>query len=346
MKAARLHQFDETLKRKELLQVEDVPEPQAREPDAVVIRVGGAGLCRTDVHIVEGIWRAKTNHPLPYILGHENAGWVEAVGEMVRTVKPGDPVIVHPLVTDGTCPACRRGQDMYCANSWFPGVTHDGGFAQLLRTKERSVLKLPSDLDPTEVAPHADAGLSAYRAARKASEALRPGTTAVILGFGGLGHISGQVLRSLCAAEIIVVDVLEGALSLASELGFQHRVLGGGGAVDGVRRLTGGGADVVLDFVAEKGTPDQAMAMLRRGGTYYIVGYGGTVQVPTIEMVSNEFSIVGNMVGSYSELSELMVLAAKGIVTLSTKTYRLDDVNEAMHDLIEGRLVGRAVLVP
>ena len=346
MKAARLHQFDETLKRQALLRVEDVPEPRVQEPDDVLVRIGGAGLCRTDVHIVEGIWRARTNHPLPYILGHENAGWVDAVGEMVRTVKPGDPVIVHPLVVDGTCPACRRGDDMYCVNGWFPGMTHDGGFAQLLRTKERSLLKLPSDLDPREVAPHADAGLTAYRVARKASAILRPGTTAVILGFGGLGHISGQVLRSICAAAIIVVDTSEGALGLASDLGFQHRVLGGGGAVDEVRRLTGGGADAVLDFVAEKDTPDQAMAMLRRGGTYYVVGYGGAIQVPAIDMVSNELSIVGNMVGSYTELSELLVLAAQGTVRLSTKTYRLDDINEAMHELIEARLVGRAVLVP
>ena len=107
MKAARLHTFDETLRREELLRLEELPDPKVQAPDDVIVRIGGAGLCRTDLHIVEGIWRAKVDRPLPYVLGHENAGWVQDVGETVRTVKPGDPVIVHPLVTDGTCPACR-----------------------------------------------------------------------------------------------------------------------------------------------------------------------------------------------------------------------------------------------
>ena len=124
MKAARLYEFDETLKRQELLQVEEVPDPQLQEPDDIIVRIGGAGLCRTDLHVVEGIWRSKVNRPLPYVLGHENAGWVEAVGETVKTVQPGDAVIVHPLIVDGTCPACRRGEDMHCDNGRFPGITH------------------------------------------------------------------------------------------------------------------------------------------------------------------------------------------------------------------------------
>jgi NAD+-dependent secondary alcohol dehydrogenase Adh1 len=346
MKAARLHQFDETLTRQELLRIDEVPEPRVQRPDDVIVRIGGAGLCRTDLHIVEGIWRTKVLRPLPYTLGHENAGWVEAVGDAVTTVRPRDPVIVHPLMTDGTCQACRRGEDMHCTNGQFPGISHDGGFAQLLLTKERSVLKLPDRLNPGEVAPHADAGLTAYRVARKAAEHLRPGTVAVILGFGGLGHIAAQALRSLCSTTAIVVDTSEQALGLARELGFQHRVPGGVGAVEEVRRVTDGGADAVLDFVGEKGTPDQAIAMLRKGGTYYIVGYGGMVQVPTIDMIFNEFSVVGNLVGNFTELCELMALVAQGRVKLNTRSYPLDEINQAMHDLVNGHLVGRAVLVP
>ena len=346
MKAARLHTFDETLTREELLRLEELPDPKVQAPDDVIVRIGGAGLCRTDLHIVEGIWRAKVDRPLPYVLGHENAGWVQDVGETVRTVKPGDPVIVHPLLTDGTCPACRRGEDMHCQNGWFPGISHDGGFAQLLRTKERSVIKLPATLAPKDVAPYADAGLTAYRAARKASEILKPGMTAAIIGFGGLGHIAAQVLRTLCAGTIIIVDRSEQALQLAKDMGFEHRVMGGGSAVDDLRRLTGGGADAVLDFVGEKGTPEQGLAMLRKGGTYYVIGYGGMVQVPTIDLIFDEVSIVGNLVGNYTELSELMTLAAQGKITLATRAYPLNQVNEAMHALIEGRLTGRGVLVP
>jgi NAD+-dependent secondary alcohol dehydrogenase Adh1 len=346
MKAARLHAFDETLTREQLLQLEELPQPQIQEPDDVIVRVGGAGLCRTDLHIVEGIWRTKVDRPLPYILGHENAGWVHEVGTSVRTVTPGDPVIVHPLVTDGTCPACRRGEDMHCQKSWFPGISHNGGFAQFLHTKERSLLKLPANLAPKTVAPYADAGLTAYRAARKATEILTPGMTAAILGFGGLGHIAAQVLRSLCAGTIIIVDTSEQALQLAADMGFHHRVVGGRGAVDDVRRLIDGGADAVIDFVGEKGTPEQGMAMLRRGGTYYVVGYGGVVQVPAIDLIFSEFSVVGTLVGNYAELSALMTLAAQGQVHLTTREYRLDQVNDAMHDLIAGRLPGRGVLVP
>lgn len=346
MRAARLHKFDETLKRDELLQLEELPNPQVQEPDDVIVRIGGAGLCRTDLHIIAGTWRAKLDPPLPYILGHENAGWVHDVGTAVRNVKPGDPVIVHPLVTDATCPACRRGQDIFCQSGWFPGISHDGGFAEFLRTKERSLIKLPANLDPREVAPHADAGLTAYRAARKAAEILKPGMTAAVVGFGGLGHIAAQVLRSLCAATIVVVDTSAPALKLAEDLGFAHRVMGGRDAVDDIRRLTDGGADAVIDFVGERGTPEQAMAMLRRGGTYFVAGYGGSMQVATIDLIFGELNIVGNLVGNYSELVELMTLAAQGKVKLTTRAYRLDQVNEAMHDLIEGRLIGRGVLVP
>jgi len=202
MKAARLHQFDETLTREELLRIEEVPEPKVQGPDDVIVRIGGAGLCRTDLHIVEGIWRSKLTPPLPYTLGHENAGWVEAVGEGVRTVKTGDPVIVHPLITDGTCLPCRRGEDMYCLNGRFPGASHDGGFAQFLFTRERSVLKLPSNLAPKDVAPYADAGLTAYRAARKAAASLRPGMAAVILGFGGLGHIAHRFSEAFALQQL------------------------------------------------------------------------------------------------------------------------------------------------
>lgn len=346
MKAARLHAYDETLQRRELLRIEEVPEPKPQEPDDVVVRIGGAGLCRTDLHIVEGVWRTKVDRPLPYTLGHENAGGVHAVGAMVGSVKAGDAVIVHPLITDGTCAACRRGEDMHCLNGRFPGITHDGGFAEYLLTKERAVLKLPPGLEPREVAPYADAGLTAYRAARKAAAFLKPAMTAAILGFGGLGHIAAQALRSLCGARIIVVDISEVALKLAEELGFSQRVQGGPSTVEEVRRLTDGGADAVIDFVGEKGTPEQGMAMLRRGGTYYVIGYGGVLQVPTIDLIFNEVSIVGNLVGNYTELTELMALAADGKVKLASRVYSLDQINEAMHDLIAGRVPGRAVLVP
>jgi NAD+-dependent secondary alcohol dehydrogenase Adh1 len=347
MKAARLHQFDESLTNRELLVIESVPAPEIKEADDVIVRLGGAGLCRTDLHIVEGIWRTKVDRPLPYTPGHENAGWVVEVGSGVKHFKPGDAVIMHPHLTDGICLACRRGEDMHCLHAQFPGISHDGGFAELMLSKERSLIKLDPTLKPHEVAPYADAGLTAYRAARKAAEILKPGMTVGVIGVGGLGHIAVQVLKSLCAATIIAIDKSDLALGLAEELQVDHCVHADANVVDNVRALTGGiGLEAVIDFVGEHGTPDQAMAMLRKGGTYYIVGYGGIVKIPTIDMIFSEYNIVGNLVGNYAELSELMTLAAQGKSRLETVTYTLDQINEAMHDLIGGRIKGRAVLVP
>ena len=264
MKVTRLHQYDPAFHGPEFLKVEEVPDPKIQDADDVIIRIGGAGLCRTDLHIIEGVWRNKVSVQLPYTPGHENAGWVEGVGPGVRHFKKGDAVIVHPLITDGSCPACRRGNDMHCENGTFPGITRDGGFAQYLQVKERNLVHLPDSVAPKQIAPHADAGLTAYHAANKAAKVLQPGDFAVIIGFGGLGHIAYQVLRAKSAAQIMVVDRSDLALSLAEELGAKHRVRGGDSAVREVLQLTRGkGAEAVLDFVGEGGSIDQGLAMTR-----------------------------------------------------------------------------------
>src|ERR1700675_3135466 len=282
MKAAVLHAFDEKLTAKEFVKYEEVTDPKISRPMDVIVRVGGAGVCRTDLHIVEGIWRSKVDVKLPYIMGHENAGWVEAIGPGVEGVKVGDSVICHPLVTSGHCLACRRGDDMHALDSSFPGINANGGYAQYLLTGERSLIKLPKSLAPKDVAPYTDAGLTAYRADKKASRHLLPGQFAVVIGAGGLGHIGIQVLKALCAAEIIVVDRSETALQLAKECGAHHTVKGGGDEVQSVLELTSGnGAEAVIDFVGEGDAVAKGLAMTRNGGFYYIVGYGGGDDVST-----------------------------------------------------------------
>src|SRR5262249_24673318 len=163
--------------------------------------------------------------------------WVEDAGPEVRRFKRGEAVIVHPLITDGPCAACRRGHDMHCENGVFPGIVRDGGFAQYLQGKERHLVRLPDTVTPKEGAPHADAGLTADDAANKAAKILQPGDSAVIIGFGGLGHIAYQVLAAKCAARIIVVDLSKLALSLAEELGAKHLVGSGDSAVRDVLQL-------------------------------------------------------------------------------------------------------------
>ncbi|MGW6360145.1 NAD(P)-dependent alcohol dehydrogenase [Streptomyces sp. NPDC055092] len=341
MKAVRLHGYDRTPT------LDEVPDPVVAGPLDVVVKIGGAGVCRTDLHIIEGQWAAKSGVALPYIQGHENAGWVAEVGTAVIGLAPGDPVILHPLVTCGLCAACRRGDDVHCAASAFPGIDADGGFAEYLRTNARAVVPLEPGLAPADVAALADAGLTAYHAAKKAARRLAPSDKAVVIGAGGLGHIGIQVLAALTPAELIVVDTSAEALKLAETLGAHHTVVADGSQVDQVAALTGGeGAEAVLDFVGEGGALEDGVRMLRRAGDYYVIGYGGTLSVPTIDIISAEINFVGNLVGSYTDLVELMDLAARGLVTLHTVTYPLDAFGRVLEDLDRGRVRGRAVLVP
>ena len=183
MKAVRLRSFHQAPV------VDEVPEPKISGPLDVVVKIGGAGVCRTDLHIIDGQWDAAMGTPLPYVLGHENAGWVHEVGSAVTSVAPGDTVILHPTPTCGLCRACRAGQDMHCGASTFPGLSSDGGMADYLLTSARACVKLDSSTRPQDVAALADAGITAYHAVRKAIPLLYPGTTCVVIGAGGLGHI-------------------------------------------------------------------------------------------------------------------------------------------------------------
>jgi NAD+-dependent secondary alcohol dehydrogenase Adh1 len=341
VKAVRLHKFNE------MPVVDDVPEPEITGPLDVIVRIGGAGVCRTDLHIMEGQWDAAMGTPLPYILGHENAGWVHEIGSGVTNVAVGDTVILHPLVTEGFCRACRAGDDMHCENAAFPGLSRDGGMAEYLLTSARACVKLDPSTQPKDVAALADAGITAYHAVRKAIPLLYPGTTAVVIGAGGLGHIGVQCLSALTATRIIVVDRNPEALKLAEQIGADDTVVADGGQVDAVKDLTDGkGAHVVLDFVAEQGAETDGWNMTREAGSYFVIGYGGTLHIPTLDIISTERNIVGNIVGTYNDLAELMDLAQAGKVTLHTRTYPLDAAPDALADLDAGRVRGRAILVP
>ena len=341
MKAIRLHAYEKQPV------LDDVPEPGISGPLDVIVEVGGAGLCRTDLHIIEGQWAEKSNVTLPYTLGHENAGWVREVGTGVTNVEPGDTVILHPTPTCGLCRACRAGDDMHCSNSTFPGINTDGGMADYLRTSARACVLLDPSTQPADVAALADAGLTAYHAVRKALPLLYPGTTCVVVGAGGLGHIGIQCLAALTSTRIVVVDRNPAALTLAAELGAHETVVADGSQLDQVLALTSGsGAEVVIDFVAEQGAELDGPRMVRRAGSYFVIGYGGTVTIPTIDIISTEINVVGNLVGTYNDLAELMVLAQSRTVALHTKTYPLASALDAFSDLDAGRVRGRAILVP
>lgn len=329
------------------LEMTELPVPEPTGPFDVVVKIGGAGVCRTDIHILEGQWAEKSGVALPYTIGHENAGWVHAVGSAVTNVAEGDKVILHPLITCGLCRACRSGDDVHCEVNAFPGIDTHGGYADYIKTSARSVVRIDDALEPADVAALADAGLTAYHAAAKAAKRLTPRDRCVVIGAGGLGHIGIQVLKALTPAELIVVDRNEQALKLAESIGADRGVVADGTQVEQILELTNGhGAEVVVDFVGENGTTAEGLAMTRRAGDYHIVGYGENIDVPTIDLISEEKNVVGNLVGSYNDLCDLMQLAARGSVVLHTAKYPLEEFQRAIDDLGAGNVRGRAILTP
>ena len=339
MKAALMREYHRPL---ELVE-RPVPEPTASSD--VLVRIGGAGVCATDLHAIEGLME-PAGVTLPRVLGHENAGWVEAIGAGVSTVAAGDAVLVYPPHSCGLCLSCRRGNDMHCARHEFTGLSLDGGFAEYVVVPERSLIKLPDGISPADVAPHSDAGLTAYHAVRKLAHLAEPGTTAVVIGVGGVGHIAMQLVRELGSSAVVAIDSDERRRLLAKELGADH-VLDAPGSVDAVRELTGGrGADLVFDFVGIDQTHADGTAMIARGGTYSIVGYGGMVSFPSVQLVVGENAVIGNLVGTWIDLWELLQLHAAGKVVLRTEIHPLDAVNDVLDALRDGDVTGRAVLVP
>ncbi|SFL03595.1 alcohol dehydrogenase, propanol-preferring [Halogranum rubrum] len=346
MDAARLHEYTDDMT--QALSIDDVDRPDITRSDGVVVEVEGAGWCQTDNHIVEGMWTDYVEQTLPMTLGHENAGTVVDTGEEVTLVEEGDKVICHPVMTCGKCRPCRLGEDMYCENLDFPGLTTDGGFAEELLTAERSVIKLPDGVDTTDIAPHADAGITAYHAVKKATRELNPGDHAVVVGVGGLGHIGLQCLDAMSATTITALDLKEEARDLAEELGAHHTVDPSSEDVAAeIDSITDGvGAQQVIDFVGRDETTALAPDIVAAGGDHHIVGYGGHVHEPSQSLVDGEFSYKGTLVGKYPELQELVALVDRGDVELRTSRYDLDDINTVAERLEHGEIEGRAVITP
>jgi NAD+-dependent secondary alcohol dehydrogenase Adh1 len=346
MRAARLHEY--THEMSEGLTIEEVDRPQPHSSNDVVVGVDGAGWCQTDNHIIEGQWADYVPQPLPMTLGHENAGTVVEVGEEVTLVSEGDQVICHPVQTCGTCRACRQGQTMYCENDSFNGLTTDGGFAEELLTSERAVIPLPDEVDPVDIAPHADAGITAYHAVKKAVDQLNPGDTAVVIGVGGLGHIGLQCLDAMSAADIVALDIKQSARDLAAACGADVTVdPQSTDVVSEIDDLTDGrGAQQVLDFVGADETTGLGPDIAALGGEHHVIGYGGHVHEPSQAFVAGEFTFRGTLVGQYSELQELVALVERGDVALHTSQYGLGEINEVAQQLENRDIDGRAVIRP
>jgi propanol-preferring alcohol dehydrogenase len=291
----------------------------------------------------------------PFTLGHENAGWVEATGEGVSRVRVGDAVAVYGPWGCGACVRCATSAENYCEDPLHApvptgggGLGLDGGMADyMLVPHERLLVPLPTGLNPVVAAPLTDAGLTPYHAVRRSWSKLSPGSTAVVIGVGGLGHMAVQILKATTAARVIAVDTKDASLALATAMGADHVLLSDASTAASIRDLTGGrGADVVLDFVGTEGTITTARTAARTMGDVTLVGIAGGSVPFSFFSQPYEVSLQTTYWGSRGELVELFDLAVRGLVHAEHTVYGLNDAPQAYRDLAAGHVKGRAVIVP
>ena len=315
------------------------------------MKVGGAGACHSDLHLLEAPAGSKSM-TLPFTLGHENAGWVETMGPGATGFASGDPVIVYGPWGCGLCMNCRQGMENYCQTSGKPspgglGGT-DGGMAEYLLVPATRYLIPLGELDPREVAPLTDAGLTSYHAVKRSLHLLRPGSTAVVIGAGGLGQMAIQVLKALASATTVVaVDTSEDKLAIAKTMGADEALISGDDAVKRIKDMTHGqGAEVVLDLVGVSPTLTIAAQVSRVLGHLTIVGLGNAALPVNFNSPAKECAVASPFWGSIPELIEVIELAHSGKIKMLVETFPLDRAGEAYHLLHDGKIRGRAVITP
>jgi propanol-preferring alcohol dehydrogenase len=321
----------------------EVPEPG---PGQVRVRVGGVGLCHSDVLFLTtpaGI----LPYDVPFTLGHEIAGWVDAVGAGVDDLPLETGVAVACMSTCGRCRWCRRGADNYCVDSWHGrGFGLDGGLASHLVVARRDLVPLVG-LEPAQAAPLTDAGATSYHAVRRVLSKLRPGSTAVVIGVGGLGGYAVQWLRLLSPARIVAVESREERLEVARSLGAHDVLPAGDGLSRRLREALGtDGADAILDFVGSDQTMNAAIRNAATMGSVAIVGQGFGAAEIRFGRIAHDCDVFIPQGATIAELSDVLTLAATGDVVIETETFAFEQTPEAYARLTAGTLNGRAVVLP
>ena len=327
----------------------DVAEPEPG-PGEVVVRIGAAGACHSDLHLMHDFQEGMLPWGPPFTLGHENAGWIEALGAGVRDLEIGTPVAVYGPWGCGQCHRCRQGNENYCERqteigALGGGLGLDGGMAPFMRVPNaRHVLPLGS-LSPVEAAPLTDAGLTPYHAIKRSLPLLGPGSVAIVIGVGGLGHMATQILDACTPATVIAVDRHPGPLRLVDDTALT--VLADTDAEAEIRELAhGNGADVVLDFVGSDETLALGAAITRPLGHLTLVGIAGGTLPFSFFSPQYEVSVASTYWGSLPELMEVIALAEKGKIRAHVHRFSLDDAPQAYQEMRDGTLRGRAVIVP
>jgi propanol-preferring alcohol dehydrogenase len=327
------------------------PEPG---PGQVRLRITAAGACHSDTFVM-GLSEeqyAQFGYPLPMTLGHEGVGMVDELGEGVSGLEVGSPVAVYGPQGCGRCYQCAQGKENYCERAAElgitpPGLGSDGSMAEYLLVRDPRHLVPLDDLDPVASVALTDAGLTPYHAIVSSLDKLPAGSTAVVIGAGGLGHVGIQVLRAVTGATVIALDVTEEKLALASEVGAHSVLKSDSSAIEAIRSLTGGvGAQAVFDFVGAAPTVQIARKSVAMDGVVQIVGIGGGLLPTGFFSTPMGASVRAPYWGTRTELMEVLDLARAGAVHVEVERYTLDQTPEAYRRLHEGTIRGRAVVVP
>lgn len=337
MKAARFHEVGKELK------VEDVEVPKIGSND-VLLRIRACGNCHTDLHFIDGILKPAK---VPMILGHEMAGEVSEIGSSVKSFSRGDRVVFYYLCPCGECYFCKTGQENLCPNQNLAGFTDDGGYAEYIRAPGRNLVRLPKEISYEEAAPLACGGGTSYHAVRLAGTRL--GDVAVAYGVGGLGLYAVQIAK-LNGARVIAVDISDDKLETAKKHGADECINAKEKNLPAeVKKLTDNmGADAVFDFVTIEKSGADALQCLKRGGKHISIGASSErYRVDPVQILQSEFKICGSCGYTQQELVELVELVRKGKVkSMISKTLPLSRVNEALNDIRNRTVQGRAVTVP
>ncbi|MEV5884682.1 NAD(P)-dependent alcohol dehydrogenase [Streptomyces sp. NPDC052020] len=331
-------------------EVVGVPDPEPG-PGQVLLKVTAAGVCHSDIAVMS--WPAEGfPYALPLTLGHEGVGTVAALGAGVTGLREGDAVAVYGPWGCGTCAKCAEGKENYCLRAEKlgihpPGLGRPGSMAEYLLVDDARHLVPLDGLDPVAAVPLTDAGLTPYHAIKQSLPKLGPGSTAVVIGTGGLGHVAIQLLRALTPARVVALDVSEEKLRLAREVGAHEAVLSDAQAAGAVREITGGlGAEAVFDFVGVEPTVQTAGAVAAVEADVTLVGIGGAALPVGFGLLPFEVSVKAPYWGTRAELIEVLALARSGVLSVHTETFSLDDAPLAYERLHAGAVSGRAVILP
>jgi len=328
----------------------DLPEPEPG-PGQVVVKIGGAGACHSDLHVMHEFQEGAAPWGPPFVIGHENAGWVHAIGAGVRGLEQGEPVAVYGLNGCGRCKPCAAGAENFCVRGYEgpPGVGFgiDGGMAEYMLVSDPRRLVPIGELDPVAAAPLTDAGLTPYRAVKRILPKLTPDSSVVVVGVGGLGHLAVQLLNAMTSARVIAVDNRPEALTLAEQVGAHAAVATGADTAAQIVDATGGAkADAVLDFVGAEATIALGVSVVRPAAELMVIGAAGGSVAWNFYTLPYEVNLTTSFWGSLPELHEVIAMAQRGLVTPHVERFALEDGMHAYELMQKGQLSGRAVIVP